>query len=134
MSDKEMKEKIEESKLEKIKLEDSKEEEAEPEETKKSLDDVFAGTAEMNKTDDGKKATVGLKIAGIMSIVMAVVGGILVFICVYHLVIKPSYVKENTIDDLCFPYIHTSSDAYTELVTPLVDSATDTDATGLDAE
>ena len=79
-----------------------------------------------------EKATTGIKVVGILSIILAVLGIAMVGVCIYFMVIKPSYDKSGESNkQLYYPEIATNSDI--EFAAPrdyisLIPLATGTDA------
>ncbi|MCM1272608.1 MAG: hypothetical protein NC225_02855 [Clostridium sp.] len=86
------------------------------------------------KTVDGKndKASKGFKAAGIAFLSLAVIGFVLVGVCIYFMVISPYYDKNDTRFDLNYPELASNADA-DKIRESLDMMATPSDATISDA-
>ncbi len=88
--------------------------------------------AEKPKKNENEKASKGLKAAGIAFLTLAVLGLLLVGLCVYFMVINPYYDKNGEHYALNYPQISSASDAYE--MSDMLELMTDTDASPSDAE
>lgn len=65
-----------------------------------------------------ERAGAGLKTVGIISLILAVAGMVLIGLFVYKLALNPSYIKDNKYEELSFPYVSDNLEA-TENIVPL---------------
>lgn len=84
------------------------------------------------KKNENEKASKGLKVAGIMFLTLAVLGFVLIGLCVYFMVFNPYYDKNGEHYPLNYPQISSASDAYE--MSDMLELMTDTDASPSDAE
>lgn len=88
--------------------------------------------ADKPKKNENEKASKGLKAAGIMFLTLAVLGFMLIGLCVYFMVFNPYYDKNGEHYPLNYPHISSASDAYE--MSDMLELMTDTDASPSDAE
>lgn len=88
--------------------------------------------ADKPKKNENEKASKGLKMAGILFLTLAVLGFVLVGLCVYFMVFNPYYDKNGEHYPLNYPQISSASDAYE--MSDMLELMTDTDASPSDAE
>ncbi|MBD5097440.1 MAG: hypothetical protein HDT40_10740 [Lachnospiraceae bacterium] len=88
--------------------------------------------ADKPKKNENEKASKGLKTAGILFLTLAVLGFVLVGLCVYFMVFNPYYDKNGEHYPLNYPQISSASDAYE--MSDMLELMTDTDASPSDAE
>lgn len=88
--------------------------------------------ADKPKKNENEKASKGLKTAGIMFLTLAVLGFMLIGLCVYFMVFNPYYDKNGEHYPLNYPHISSASDAYE--MSDMLELMTDTDASPSDAE
>ena len=88
--------------------------------------------ADKPKKNENEKASKGLKAAGIMFLTLAVLGFVLIGLCVYFMVFNPYYDKNGEHYPLNYPHISSASDAYE--MSDMLELMTDTDASPSDAE
>lgn len=84
------------------------------------------------KKNENEKASKGLKVAGIMFLTLAILGFVLIGLCVYFMVFNPYYDKNGEHYPLNYPQISSASDAYE--MSDMLELMTDTDASPSDAE
>lgn len=88
--------------------------------------------ADKPKKNENEKASKGLKAAGTLFLTLAVLGFVLVGLCVYFMVFNPYYDKNGEHYPLNYPQISSASDAYE--MSDMLELMTDTDASPSDAE
>lgn len=88
--------------------------------------------ADKPKKNENEKASKGLKAAGILFLTLAVLGFVLIGLCVYFMVFNPYYDKNDEHYSLNYPQISSASDAYE--MSDMLELMTDTDASPSDAE
>ncbi len=88
--------------------------------------------ADKPKKNENEKASKGLKAAGILFLTLAVLGFVLIGLCVYFMVFNPYYDKNGEHYSLNYPQISSASDAYE--MSDMLELMTDTDASPSDAE